>query len=155
MPAETASGNEGSIPSQGSWRDPLLYTQTSRARLGGQGGGASLRRSRPRLPRQRPHQPGPPASSRHCTSGGAGGRQPLTEGQERRQRLGRRQEEEGAGTRRFPYTTRPLIKGPEPQGWRHPETDSCGLGDQLRGSGRRHSHTQTHKHTLAAMHTHT
>lgn len=30
------------------------------------------------------------------------------------------------------------------------ETDGCGLGDRLQGSGRCHPHTQTHKHTLVA-----
>lgn len=130
-------GNRGSISSQGSWRDPWLHTQTSRACWGDRASGPPCGGQDGGCPGRGPASPGrQPAPGAAHLAGQAGGRPCLAS----RQRPGL-----------LPCWSPPTSHwelGAE-QGWRHPEKEGCGLCDQLWGSGRRHFYTQTHKHTLA------
>lgn len=120
-------GNRGSIPSQGSWRDLWLHTQTSRAFWGAGGGGEGRAAGFPveaSITAAQAEAPAQAASSRWALgaahlAGQAGGRRQTLPGQQAsRQRPGLPPPQPSRSPNQL------LIKGPEPS--RPPETD-CGL----------------------------
>lgn len=145
MPAETASGNRGSIPSPGSCWDLPLYTQMSRAGLGDRAAEPPCGGQGRDCPGRGPASPG----SAHLAGQAGEAAAPA-----RRADKGPACRRRGPGTRRV--RNQPLIKGPElmagdtrRQTVVAPMTNSGEMG----GATPTPRHTNTHWQRRARTHT--